>query len=91
MTVLSKLESCNLQIRDNPMHQSPIFQHNQTTLNYNQKFCSNLDIAWCPPNESWIKVNCDDSMVDYGLKAACGGVISTSNGNFVVGFFFFQS
>jgi len=49
--------------------------------------CSNLDIAWCLPNKSWIKVNCDGSMMDYGLKATCGGVISTSDDNFVVAFF----
>jgi len=46
-----------------------------------------LDIGWFPQNESGIKVNCDDIVVEYGLKAAaCGGVIRMSNGEFVVGF-----
>jgi hypothetical protein len=45
-----------------------------------------LDIARIPPDDDWIKINCDGAVVQYGLKAVCGGVIRVTNGKFVLGF-----
>jgi ribonuclease HI len=45
-----------------------------------------LDIARIPPYEDWIKINCDGTVVQYGLKAVCGSVIRVTNGKFVLGF-----
>ncbi|PNX75801.1 ribonuclease H, partial [Trifolium pratense] len=43
-------------------------------------------IAWCSPNDNWIKLNCDGAVTDYGLKASCEGVLRNSDGEFIVGF-----
>lgn len=43
-------------------------------------------IKWSPPGEGWLKLNCDGAVVDFGARAACGGVFRGSGGEFVLGF-----
>lgn len=34
--------------------------------------------AWSDPKEDYVKINCDGSVVDFGIKAYCGGVCATN-------------
>ncbi|KAL4343285.1 hypothetical protein AHAS_Ahas11G0063100 [Arachis hypogaea] len=43
-------------------------------------------VGWEPPEEGWIKLNVDGSVLQLGSRGACGGLLRNFRGRMLVGF-----